>query len=288
MKRLRPRPTYANVTATLALFIALGGAAAAAGLRRNSVGPRQLKRGAVTARAIRRRAVRAGKIAPRAVVAGKLGPRAVLPRNLGPGIIGTGKIAAAAVIASKIRNHVVTTNKLNHAAVTTPKLANESVTTAKLAEGAVDAPGLANGAVTAAKLAPGVLGDVYPLRSGQTLRGVFDLGGPKATAKGTPSTVRGSITFQQPLTNTPAVSVVGRGGPYPAQCPGPGAGESTPAAAPGWLCVYLSTTTGLSAASPLVVESPSRLGVGLLANADAAGEPGTEVMAEGVWAATAP
>lgn len=288
MKRLRPRPTYANVIATLAMFIALGGAAAAAGLRRNSVGPRQLKRGAVTARAIRKRAVRAGKIAPRAVVAGKLGPRAVLPGNLGPGIIGTSKISAAAVIASKIRNHVVTANKLNHAAVTTPKLADESVTTAKLAEGVVGAAKLANGAVTAAKLAPEVLGDVYPLRSGQTLRGVFDLGGSKATAKGVTSTARGSITFQQPLTNAPAVTVVAKGGPYPAQCPGPGGGESTPAAASGWLCVYLSTTTGLSAATPLVVESPGRLGVDLVANADPDGEPGTEVVAEGVWATAAP
>ena len=45
---LRPRPTYANVTATLALFVALGGGAyAAASLPVNSVGTKQLKNNAV-------------------------------------------------------------------------------------------------------------------------------------------------------------------------------------------------------------------------------------------------
>ena len=41
--------TYANVVATLALFIALGGASyAALKLPKNSVGPRQIKNNAVT------------------------------------------------------------------------------------------------------------------------------------------------------------------------------------------------------------------------------------------------
>ncbi len=50
MKRFRPRLTYANVIASLALFVALGGSAVAAGLAKNSVGPNQIKKGAVTAR----------------------------------------------------------------------------------------------------------------------------------------------------------------------------------------------------------------------------------------------
>jgi hypothetical protein len=49
MKRYIPRLSYANVVATLALFIALGGAGyAATQLPKNSVGARQLKRAAVT------------------------------------------------------------------------------------------------------------------------------------------------------------------------------------------------------------------------------------------------
>lgn len=49
MRKLRGKLTYANVVATLALFIALGGASyAALKLPRNSVGARQLKKNAVT------------------------------------------------------------------------------------------------------------------------------------------------------------------------------------------------------------------------------------------------
>ncbi len=45
---VRPRLTYANVCATLALFSALGGGAfAATRLPANSVGTRQLKKGAM-------------------------------------------------------------------------------------------------------------------------------------------------------------------------------------------------------------------------------------------------
>ena len=40
--------SYSNVIATIALFVALGGVAVAAGLPKNSVGPKQFKSGAVT------------------------------------------------------------------------------------------------------------------------------------------------------------------------------------------------------------------------------------------------
>src|SRR6476659_7400243 len=113
MRIPRPQLNYANVIATLALFVALGGAAVAAGLPSNSVGTTQLKRGAVSAAKLKRAAVTSGKIAPKAVSAGKLGANAVLPGNLGNGIITTNKLSDSAVIASKIKNGVVTTNKLN-------------------------------------------------------------------------------------------------------------------------------------------------------------------------------
>src|SRR4051794_19497079 len=54
MKRLSPKLTYANVIATLALFLALGGGAwAASNLPARSVGNAQLKDGAVTAAKVR-------------------------------------------------------------------------------------------------------------------------------------------------------------------------------------------------------------------------------------------
>ena len=49
MKRLLNKLTYANVMATIAVFIALGGGAyAATQLKKNSVGTKQLKKNAVT------------------------------------------------------------------------------------------------------------------------------------------------------------------------------------------------------------------------------------------------
>ena len=286
MKRFRPRLTYANVIASLALFVALGGSAVAAGLAKNSVGPNQLKKGAVTGKAIRKQAVTAGKIAPKAVVAGKLGPNAVLPGNLGAGIIDSSKISASAVTAEKIKNNVVTTNKITNAAVTSQKLAASGVATTNLAEKAVTTAKLNDAAVTAAKLAPEVLNNVAPLKSGQTERGVFSLGGFKDAAKA--SDAFSAISFPQILTANPTATViVPKAGPFTTQCPGLGGGGTTPEATAGVVCIYLTTETALEGVGPAAVTATtSRLGVTLMANASEA-TPGI-FTASGVWAVTAP
>ncbi len=63
-QRIRPKLTYANVVATIALFIALGGASAfaAAQLAKNSVGTKQLKDGAVTGEKIKNATITSSKI----------------------------------------------------------------------------------------------------------------------------------------------------------------------------------------------------------------------------------
>jgi hypothetical protein len=261
-KRFRPKLTYSNVIASIALFIALGGAAVAAGLPKNSVGSKQLKRGAVTAAKIHKAAVTSGKLAAKSVVAGKLGPNAVTPGNIVNGGITTAKIGAGAVIASSIKNGVVTTNKLANANVTTAKLADGSVTVAKLG----------------AEVAP-LLGT---LRSGQTLRGVFDVGGTAGTADGTLS--RGAVSYQFPLAGTaPAVTVLKKG-QTSANCAGIGSG-SAPAATAGNLCIYLTEEVNLDATTPLAAENNTRLGFGLLAKAN---EKEKSFAAFGQWAVTAP
>lgn len=62
MRYLRGKLTYANVMATVAVFIALGGAAYAAGLPKNSVGTKQLKNNAVTAAKIKNGTITGSKI----------------------------------------------------------------------------------------------------------------------------------------------------------------------------------------------------------------------------------
>jgi hypothetical protein len=276
LRRLVPRPTYANVIATVALFVALGGVAVAAGLPRNSVGPNQLKKGAVTPAKIRKQAVTSGKIAAGAVTPGKLGANAVLPGNLGNGVISTAKIAAGAVIASTIKNGVITNNKL----------ANGAVNTQKLADNAVNANKLADKSVTPAKLSfsASTPGTVYPLASGQTLRGVFDIGG---TAAEVADIAKAAVSYYSPLANPPLVSVLLEGQTN-ANCAGLGTGGTTPAATAGNLCVYVTKAENLADTVPgegLVAEGNTRLGFGLSAKAK---EKGKAFSAIGQWAVTAP
>lgn len=265
---VRQRLSYSNVIATMALFIALGGVAVAAGLPKNSVGPNQLKRGAVTAAKIRKQAVTSAKLAPQSVINGKLGPNSVGPGNIGNGAITSAKLGASSVIASTIKNSVITTNKLNNEAVTTPKLANESVSTAKLGKGSV----------TAAKLSDEIGPLTGTLKSGQTLRGVFDIGSGN-------SEVRGASSFQFPLLNTPAAPSTNilKAGQTTAACPGLGGG-ATPQASPGQLCVYITSEAGLFELS-FDGGSVNRLGFGLEAGFTA---PAVDNAVIGQWAVTAP
>jgi hypothetical protein len=268
--RFRSKLTYSNIAASLALFVALGGVAVAAGLPKNSVGTKQLKSNAVTTAKIKNGAVNSRKLAHGAVIAGKLGPNSVTPGNLGNGSVTSEKIASGAVIASSIKNGVVTSNKLQKGAVTGEKLAANAVGTTNIA----------NNAVTSAKLGPEVLGTPTPLRSGQTLRGVFDIGGTAANAG---DLARGSTSFQLPISgNAPAVTVLKKG-QTSANCSGIGSG-SAPAATAGNLCIYLTEEANLDESAGLVAENNTRLGFGLAAKAKAAGE----YTAYGQWAVTAP
>lgn len=272
MRKLRGKLTYSNVIASIALFAALGGVAVAAGVPKNSVGPKQIKKGAVTAAKIRKGAVTAGKLGPKSVVAGKLGPNAVTPGNIVNGGITTAKIGAGAVIASSIKNNVITTNKLNNGAVTNPKLAANAVGTSNLA----------NDSVTAAKLGPEVLGTPSTLRAGQTIRGVFDLGGTAPAAEAT--LAHGGVSYQFLLSGSPPAVTVLKKGQTSANCPGIGSG-STPGATAGNLCVYLTEESNLDGTTPLAAENNTRLGFGLVAKSAAVKGDFT---AFGQWAVAAP
>ncbi|HEY8083212.1 MAG TPA: hypothetical protein VIE64_06605 [Solirubrobacterales bacterium] len=259
--RLRNKLTYSNVISSLALFAALGGVAVAAGLPKNSVGPKQLKTNAVTAIKLKKGAVTSPKIAHGAVISGKLGANAVSSGNLGNGVVTSAKLATSSVIASTIKNGVITTNKLD----------NEAVTTAKLGKGSV----------TAAKLSDEVGPMLGTLKSGQTLRGVFDVG---ASAKDPGNLARGSISFPFPLLNAATATVLKKG-ETSANCSGLSGGNGqTPQATAGNLCVYITEEGNLDATTPLAVENNTRLGVGLVAKADEEGD----YFAFGQWAVTAP
>lgn len=132
MTKLSKHLSYANVLATLALFVALGtgGAFAASKLAPKSVGEPQLRPGAVTAPKIRKNSVTAPKIKAQAVK--------------------EGKIAAGAVSGSKLAAQAVTGEKIALGAVTGEKLADGSVSGSKVDEASLGQVPSARSAETAA------------------------------------------------------------------------------------------------------------------------------------------
>lgn len=116
MKIPRPRPSYANVTATLALFIALGGSAYAAHqLPTRSVGEPQLRPGAVTSSKLRKKAVTSPKIEPLAIKSGKLANGAVKEAKLANGAVSGQKLGPEAVSTEKIAQGAVTGTQVDEA-----------------------------------------------------------------------------------------------------------------------------------------------------------------------------
>ena len=100
MTRILDKLTYANVVATLALFVALGGASyAALQLPKNSVGTKQLKKNAVTAKKIAKGAVTKAKLSAEAASAltGPAGPKGD-PGTPGPSEALTAEAAEEAVV----------------------------------------------------------------------------------------------------------------------------------------------------------------------------------------------
>ena len=87
MRRL-PRPTYANVLATLSIFIALGGVSwAATQLPKNSVGTKQIKKNAVTTAKIKKNAVTTARIKKNAVNTSKIKGKAVKKGKVDPNLL---------------------------------------------------------------------------------------------------------------------------------------------------------------------------------------------------------
>ena len=111
---MKPRLSYANVTSTLALFIALTGATAYAAtkLPDRSVGEPQLRPGAVTADKIRKNAVTAPKIKEGAIKQGKLAGGSITAAKMSPNSVTNGALAANAVTNEKIAPEAVTGEKV--------------------------------------------------------------------------------------------------------------------------------------------------------------------------------
>jgi hypothetical protein len=229
LSRLRSKLTYANVTATVALFMVVTGIGfAVAAIPKKSIGKKQLKNGAVSGKKIRKNAVTASKIKS--------------------GAVGRSEIASGAV--------------------NTGKISNQSITRSKIADSAIPLLGT--------------------LRSGQTLRGSFNIGG----GPGAPTTFQDGQTFQFPLTNAPsgpAANVIDASIASPvftSACSGlSGGNNQTPNAAAGQLCVYITFKSANFTSLAIDPGSLTRLGFGLTSVFSAASATNQVI---GQWAVTAP
>jgi hypothetical protein len=111
VSKLKARLTYANVTATIALFLALGGGAfAALRVPKKSVGPKQLKASAVINPKLADAAVTELKLAAGAVTSAKLAAGAVTDPKVAGGTLTAGKIASDQVVKGVIAREVVHQN----------------------------------------------------------------------------------------------------------------------------------------------------------------------------------
>jgi hypothetical protein len=120
--------SFANVTAAIALFVALGGTGyAAIRVPRASVGNAQLQPNAVSASKIRADAVRASEIRR--------------------GAVGSSEIRTDAVGSSEIRRDGVASSEIRRGAVATAELRNGGVAAEDIASGAVGSTQLKAGGV---------------------------------------------------------------------------------------------------------------------------------------------
>ena len=116
MKSPRRVLTYANVAATLALFLAVSGGVvyAAGGLGKN--------------------AVKTKNIAPNAVKTKNIAPNAVKTKNIAPKAVKTKNIAANAVTGGKIKKETITPGKIKKASLTRTSLAAGTLAGLQVAE----------------------------------------------------------------------------------------------------------------------------------------------------------
>jgi hypothetical protein len=147
------RLSYANGVATLAVFVALAGSAAAAVIvsSNSEIAPNtiyganlpagkndNIVGGSIGTSDLANNAVSGPKLATSAVATGKLADTAVTGPKLATGAVVSGKLADKAVIAGKLGDGAVALSNLANGAVGTPKLANASVTVPKLGQDVLD------------------------------------------------------------------------------------------------------------------------------------------------------
>lgn len=249
MKSRRPRLTYANVVATIALFAALGGVSyAATTLPKNSVGTDQ----------IQAEAVRTGKLAEDAVTASRLS-QGVRER-----------IAAAGATPTTTSTPTTSTpESVKHA---------ETADTAARADTAASADTAKNAEALGGQPAGNYLTADSVLQSGQTEAGDF------IAAAGNNEAGTVLVQFWPHLPESVQeghTKVIPEGGGPTTECPGPGQAAAT------YMCIYQSFNEGMSFES-FISTMPGSIYAGPLSGVMTWRSNQFNGLLRGTWAYTAP
>ena len=159
---MRRHLSYANVMATVAVFVALGGGAFA--LSKNSVGNREIENGSVRSQELKDDDVRAQDIEEGAVGAGEVADGSVGGLEIASGAVDSTQIADGAVGAGKIAAGAVGVAEIAPGAVGSGAIADGSVASVDVADGGIGASDVADGSLGGADVLDGSLtaSDVDP------------------------------------------------------------------------------------------------------------------------------
>ena len=133
LARFRPNLTYANVMATIAVFLALGGGAYAAA----TVGSSQIKKNAILSRHIKNGQVKTSDLAPNSVGGGKIIDGSLGSPDLAANSVDSGKISDGSVGPGDLAANAVGSDKIIDGAVGSTDLAANSVGTGNVADGSL-------------------------------------------------------------------------------------------------------------------------------------------------------
>jgi hypothetical protein len=163
MNALAGRLTYANVTATLALFLALAGGTTAIALSgKSSVRSDDIAKNAVRSKHIKKRNVKGGDIAADAIAPSKVQDGAIGPAQLATGAVGStaildegvqsADIAAGAVGASEVQDGAIGAAQIAGGAVGASEIADSAVTGAEVANASLAGADVSDASLTGADL----------------------------------------------------------------------------------------------------------------------------------------
>ncbi len=134
VRSLTGKLSYANVVATLALFLAIGGGAyAATQLKRNSVGTHQLKRNAVTGPKIKNSTITEAKLKDGSVSGVKIAPGSLTGADFNLNSLGTVPSAASATSAASASSASVVNGQTPNKVFQTLLPGESNVTIARIA-----------------------------------------------------------------------------------------------------------------------------------------------------------